>query len=136
MAWRLTLNKKNKYHPPFDDVRQEQTIEDDKTNPKHDLNMNQSRTYAKATKSLSKTIELANTKTDTEMASSIIQDFDEVEISTRAIESARKHNIKIEAGRKDRGYGNCVFEAVINNINDRDCFVVKLRQTLNLCRRN
>ena len=35
----------------------------------------------------------------------------------------------------DRGYGNCVFEAVINNINDRACFTEKLRQTPNWYRR-
>ena len=70
------------------------------------------------------------------MASSTFQDFDENEICTRAIESARKHNIKMKAGRKDRGYGNCLFKAVINNINDRDCFVVKLRQTPNWYRKN
>ena len=45
--------------------------------------------------------------------------FDENGIVDRAIASAQKHNIKLRAGTKDRGYGNCAFEAVINNINDR-----------------
>ena len=40
------------------------------------------------------------------------------------------------AARKDRGYGNYLFEAVINNINDRGCVVARLRQTSNWYRRN
>ena len=52
-------------------------------------------------------------------------------IFIKAIEIAKKHKIKLKAGRKDRGYGNCVFEAAINNINDRDCFSNKLLQTPN-----
>ena len=61
--------------------------------------------------------------------------IDENDIVNRAIASAQKHNIKLRAGTKDRGYGNCAFEAVINNINDRDCFLEKLRQTPNWYRR-
>ena len=49
--------------------------------------------------------------------------YDENEIFAKAIASAEKHNIRLKAGRKDKGYGNCVFEAVINNINDRGCFM-------------
>ena len=66
-----------------------------------------------------------------DIASSSSQVYNENEIFQKAIESANKHKIKIEPGRKDRGYGNCVFEAVINNINDRDCFDEKLFQTPN-----
>ena len=55
-----------------------------------------------------------------------IQINDESEIFRKAIESAKKHKIKMRAGRKDRGYGNCAFEAVINNINDRACYSNKL----------
>ena len=123
----------------FDDSGLEQQIVDDKTNQTFNLNMNKSHisgTYAEATKSPSKTIELTNMKTYAEMASSTIQAFDENEIVTKAIKSAGKHNIKIIAGRRDRGYGNCLFEAVINNINDRGCFDEKLRQTPNWYRRN
>ena len=139
MAWRLTLKKRKKYHPPLDDSGLEQRIVDDKTNQTFNLNMNKSHisgTYAESTKSPSKTIELTNMKTYAEMASSTIQAFDENEIVTKAIKSAGKHNIKIIAGRRDRGYGNCLFEAVINNINDRGCFDEKLRQTPNWYRRN
>ena len=59
----------------------------------------------------------------------------EENIFTKAISSAQKHNIKLKAGRKDRGYGNCAFESVINNLNDRACFREHLKQTPNWYRR-
>ena len=40
----------------------------------------------------------------------------------QAIESARKHSIKLVAGKLNRADGNCAFESVINNINSRDCY--------------
>ena len=43
-----------------------------------------------------------------------------------AIESAKKHNIKLKPGRVNKAAGNCSYEAVIHNINDRDCFKEKL----------
>ena len=43
-----------------------------------------------------------------------------------AIESAKKHNIKLKPGRVNEAAGNCSYEAVIHNINDRDCFHEKL----------
>ena len=70
-------------------------------------------------------------KTYAQILSSTHQIFDENGIFTRAIENAKKHNIKIKSERKDRGYGNCAFEAVINNINDRACFHDKLLQSPN-----
>ena len=59
----------------------------------------------------------------------------EDDIFTKAKASAQKHNIKLKAGSKDRGFGNCVFESVINNINERACFEEKLKQTPNWYRR-
>ena len=61
--------------------------------------------------------------------------FNEDEIFTKAIAIAKIHKIKLKPGRKDKGYGNCVFEAVINNINDRECFLEKLNQSPNWYRR-
>ena len=61
--------------------------------------------------------------------------YSEDEIFTKAIAITKIHNIKLKPGRKDRGYGNCVFEAVINNINDRECFLEKLKQSPNWYRR-
>ena len=40
----------------------------------------------------------------------------------RAIASAEKHNINLEAGRKNSGGGDCSYFSVIFNINDRGCF--------------
>ena len=59
----------------------------------------------------------------------------EDDIFMKAKASAQKHNIKLKAGSKDRGFGNCVFESVINNINERACFKEKLKQTPNWYRR-
>ena len=43
-------------------------------------------------------------------------------IFQRAIYSAEKHNIRLEPGRENLGDGNCSYESVIFNINDRRCF--------------
>ena len=39
-----------------------------------------------------------------------------------AIESAKKHSIKLKPRKVNEAAGNCSYEAVIHNINDRDCF--------------
>jgi hypothetical protein len=44
----------------------------------------------------------------------------------RAIESAKKHGISLEQGKLNKADGNCAFDAVINNVNHRDCFQEKL----------
>ena len=43
-----------------------------------------------------------------------------------AIASAQKHKIKLTPGRKNHSDGNCSYESVIFNINDRSCFIDKL----------
>jgi hypothetical protein len=53
---------------------------------------------------------------------------------TRAIESARKHEINLEQGTLNDADGNCAFDAVINNINDRKCFHEKLTLPSNVYR--
>ena len=57
------------------------------------------------------------------------------EIFARAIESAKKHGIKIIPGKKNNAAGNCSYESVINNINLRSCFKEKLRMTPDFYRR-
>ena len=47
-----------------------------------------------------------------------------------AIASAQKHNINLEPGRENQGHGNCSYEAVIININDRNCFKEKFLMSL------
>ena len=109
MASKLKTRKK-KYHPPEQESHAESNIDIHKTNEEQVKN---------------------NIKTYAQIKSSSTKTFDENEIFHKAIESAKKHNIKMKAGRKDRGYGNCVFEAVINNINDRSCYIDNLRQSPN-----
>ena len=46
----------------------------------------------------------------------------------RAIASAAKHNINLEAGRENSGGGDCFYLSVIFNINDRVCFQNNLKQ--------
>ena len=109
MASRLKLRKK-KFHPPLQESPTQSNVECNKTTEgEKDTNF---KTYAQVTSSSTKNV-------------------DENEIFTRAIESAKKHQIKLKAGRRDRGYGNCAFEAVINNINDRACFNDKFVQSPN-----
>ena len=45
-------------------------------------------------------------------------------IFLRAIENAKKHKIRIVAGIENQGGGNCSYESVLLNINERDCFKV------------
>ena len=115
MSTRLKLKKKM-YHPPFEEPKMEHNFDDDKTKQSTKLKTNSSKTYEQIARDSSKTEKDDN-------------------IFTKAIASANKHHIKLKAGRRDRGYGNCIFEAVINNINDRAYFTEKLRQTPNWYRR-
>merc|ERR1711942_368143 len=48
----------------------------------------------------------------------------------RAIANAQKHKINLKPGRGNRGGGNCSYEAVIFNINDRNCFQSKFHMSL------
>ena len=43
-------------------------------------------------------------------------------IFQRAIASAQKHHIMLEPGMENQGHGNCSYESVIYNINERICF--------------
>ena len=59
----------------------------------------------------------------------------EKRIFQRAISSAKKHGISIILGRENGGHGNCSYEAVIFNINDRNCFSENLQMSPNFYRR-
>ena len=54
---------------------------------------------------------------------------------SRAIVSANKHGIKLEHGSSNPGLGDCAFEAVIQNNNDRQCFREKLPMSIGWYRR-
>ena len=56
-------------------------------------------------------------------------------IFERAIENAKKHRINLMPGTENSGYGNCSYESVILNINDRECFKEKLNMSPNYYRR-
>ena len=122
MASRLTLNKKKKYHPPFDDSGQEQNIDDYKTNKKHNMNLNQpdkSRTYAHIAKSPRKpnepkcnigittqhtqklsenSIDTHSNKTYAQISRDSNNTNTEDEIFSKAKSNAQKHKIKLKAG--------------------------------------
>ena len=148
MASRLK-SKRKKHHPPLKEPTNKTTEETKTTNIKTYKQMEESSTQIKTKeephdrnikthahiKTTKETVKI-NIKTYAQIASSSTQIFDENEIFTKAIESANKHKIKLKAGKKDRGYGNCAFEAVINNNNDRDCFSYKLLQSPNWYRRS
>ena len=53
----------------------------------------------------------------------------------KAIENARKHGINLTAGIRNNADGNCAYESVLNNINNRDCFQTKLTLHPNIYRR-
>ena len=42
-------------------------------------------------------------------------------VTLMGINSAKKHNIELEPGRENSGDGNCSYQSVIFNINDRKC---------------
>ena len=46
-----------------------------------------------------------------------------------AIASAKKHGINLAPGKENKGDGNCSYESVIFNINERSCFLQKLKMT-------
>ena len=59
----------------------------------------------------------------------------EDDIFLNAIASAKKHNIKLKPGVHNEASGNCSYEAVIHNINYRDCFQEKLPFSFDYYRR-
>ena len=143
---RLKLRKK-KYHPPLQEPPTQQNVDCHKTTEDLDKKMKTNEDQLKKDK-IKKNMACSSNKIKTtedqkntykqsyaQIASSSIQNNEESEIFRRAIESAKKHKIKMKAGRKDRGYGNCAFEAAINNINDRACYSNKLLLSANWYRR-
>ena len=53
----------------------------------------------------------------------------------RAISSGTKHGIKLSHGSSNLGLGNCAFESVISNCNDRHCFEETFPMSANYYRR-
>ena len=56
-------------------------------------------------------------------------------VTHMGINSAEKHNIKLKPGRENPGDGNCSYQSVIFNINDRECFQTQLQMSPDLYRR-
>ena len=55
-------------------------------------------------------------------------------MTTLAICSAKHHKINLKPGSPTPGLGDCAFEAVINNINERNCYKEKLPLPINTYR--
>ena len=51
-------------------------------------------------------------------------------IFERGIAVAKKHGINVKADKPNRKEGDCLFEAVVSNINERKCFPEKLEKTI------
>ena len=56
-------------------------------------------------------------------------------IFSRAISNAGNHGIKLKPGTENKGNGNCSFESVLLNINERVCFQEKLHMSPDYYRR-
>ena len=54
---------------------------------------------------------------------------------TRAITSSSKHGINLTQGTPNQGVGDCAFEAIIQNINERASFIQKFPLDINQYRR-
>ena len=55
---------------------------------------------------------------------------------SRTIRSAQKHGINLRHGSSNPGTGDCAFEAVIQNVNDRPHFKEKFPMSIDWYRRN
>ena len=51
------------------------------------------------------------------------------DIFKTAIDVAKKHGINLGCGTPNKGSGHCIYEAVQDNINLRDCYTEKLENT-------
>ena len=56
-------------------------------------------------------------------------------MKARAISSGRKHGVNLQPGSSNPGLGDCAFEAVIQNINQRQCFRDKFPLAISYYRR-
>ena len=56
-------------------------------------------------------------------------------IFERAIANAAKHKIRLRPGTENNGGGNCSYESVILNINERNCYEEKLHMSADYYRR-
>ena len=74
-----------------------------------------------------------NDKTSSQVTPTLM--IHDKKIFERAISSAQKHGLGLEPGRQNLGDGNCSYEAVIFNINDRSCFKKKLPMSPDFYRR-
>ena len=54
---------------------------------------------------------------------------------TRAINSARHHGINLTHGKRNPGQGDCAFESIIYNINERPCYIQKFPLSIDYYRR-
>ena len=77
------------------------------------------------------------TKKPPDEASQILELFKKEKklMLSRAISSGRKHGVNCEPGSPNPGLGDCAFESVIQNNNDRQCFKEKYPLSISYYRR-
>ena len=62
---------------------------------------------------------------------SIILNEEKSQMISRAIASGQKHGINLKHGTSNPGLGDCAFEAIIQNNNDRSCYQQKFQMSAN-----
>ena len=60
--------------------------------------------------------------------------IEKTQMISRAIVSGQKHGIKLKHGSPNPGLGDCAFESIIQNNNDRQCFREHLLMPINYYR--
>ena len=65
-----------------------------------------------------------NLRSSQDVTATLLENEKKIMIS-RTINSGRKHGINLKHGSSNPGTGDCAFESIILNINDRFCFPVK-----------
>ena len=53
----------------------------------------------------------------------------------RAIANAHRHGINLKVGTLNPAMGDCAYQAVRENINDRDCFTEMIGDSADKCRK-
>ena len=76
----------------------------------------------------------STSKSTNEIASLLSEE--RTKMISRATASARRHGIQLEHGSLNPGTGDCAFQAVVQNNNDRACFQEKFPLSISTYRRN
>ena len=111
MTSKLKLKRK-KFHQPYKDVSEFQQ-------PSNDVSIEAKSDGSQSKMSTTNQIMLLKNHT----------------IFRRAISNAGMHGIKLKPGIENNGHGNCSYESVLLNVNERNCFKEKLHMSPDYYRR-